>query len=288
MLAGIASCSPALAQNSISSFVDVGVANSSGILNLGSQSNNDNSLSSTAATQSFTGMDRSSSMRTMTFGGSVDAQADYGVLRARASADLTNSYYNSSNPAYVTPSGQLADSNGSPTYLAAAGFASFTDTLSFTGVHPGDKVRYIFHVDGIATGDNTLANLSINVNSASAGFFSNFATGPFAADWVSSDLDVYGASSQQTLAATFSAQINYLTPNIADGTNLSGNSDFFSTARLSGIQVVDSGGNPTGGWSALASSGTQYNYLVQVPEPGALALTLLGTAGFAMRPRRRK
>jgi hypothetical protein len=279
------------AQSSLSSLADVGVTATTGsVAALDAHSANDNSTVSASATHSFTGLDRAGQTRTMTYTGNTVATADYGSLHSYTSGSLTNSYYNATNPSYSDTNGNVINPSGSPAGLVALGFATFNDTLQYGGaLQSGYKAKYIFHVDGTNSGTAALADLDVTVGSNPSETFFAGDVGPFAADWVTQEYAINGVTPQQ-IHIQFSDQVNLFTPDLTDGQNYAGISDFSSTLKLTGIQVVDSTGNPVSGWTVSSASGTRYPLAVSTPEPSVTALLLglgLPASLLALRHRRR-
>lgn len=291
MLASL--CPGAGAQSSRDTYSIVGVANDGDILPLDYQQTFDNTPITAAATQSFTGLDGMGNSQTMTFSGNVASRSDYGGLHLFASGSLNNSYYNASNPAYADMYGNyVKDPNGSPTTLISLGLAYFTDTLQYGGdLKSGYKARYIFHIDGTNSGTGVGASLGVTVDNNPSQAFTAFNDGSISTDWVTADFDVNGIV-PQSINVGFAAEVAFDTFNLTDGQDYTGQSDFSSTAKLEGIELVDANGNLASGWTVTSASGTKYNTIqgTSVPEPGSVALFLsLGAsgAGFLLRSRKR-
>ena len=266
----------------------VGVNNGPGtIYNLDGQFSGTGAPVNANAAQSFTGLDRNGNEQTMDFEGSAFAQSNFGQLRANASTAIANTYYNFENPIFSDVDGNLVDPNGSPTFLGAAGFASFTDTLQFGGaLQSGYTARYLFRVDGTLAGDDSLVNLNVKVDNNPGQYFETRDTGLISTIWATNNFAVNGTT-PQSIEVVFSAQINHNTPAYEDGSNVSGAATFASTLTLDSIEVYNGSGQLAGGWTVTSSSGTVYN-TVQAPEPASLALVLLGGVGLAGLRRRKK
>jgi hypothetical protein len=267
------------------------LANNSGTPSyvLASQSVSDNSTASASITQSFSGLDGAGNPQTMTFNGSAVSRSDYGSLHVLTTGSLTNSYYNASNSAYVDGSGGLNDPNGSPTSLSSLGFAIFSDTLQYGGaLQSGYTARYIFHVDGTNSGTGAAADLAVNVDSNPGNAFFDFNNGPFTADWATSNFAINGVT-PQNIYVQFSDQVVFNTFDLTDGQSYTGQSDFASTLTLAAIEVFDQNGNMASGWTVSSASGTVYNAIGAVPEPGAMTLFAgLGVTGGGLLLRRRR
>ena len=138
-------------------------------------------------------------------------------------------------------------------------------------------------MDGTNSGTGTLADLGVTVDANPGNSFFAGDTGPFAADWVTSDFDINGVT-PQNMHVQFSNQVVFNTNELPEGVNYSGTSDFSGTLKLSTIEVVDSLGNPVSVWTVSSGSGTVYNQAL-VPEPTTLALLAFG--GTLILARRR-
>jgi hypothetical protein len=283
-------CPTIWAQSSLSALADVGVADMGSVAALDAHSVNDNSTVSAAATHDFTGLDRAGNTQTMTFTGNTVATADYGSLHCYTSGSLTNSYYSAANPSYSDINGNVINPAGSPGALVSLGFATFNDTLQYGGaLQSGYKAKYIFHVDGTNSGTGALADLGVTVDANPSEAFFAGDIGPFAADWVTQEYAINGVTPQQ-INVQFSDQVVFDTVALTDGQNYTGVSDFSSTLKLTGIEVVDADGNPVSGWTVTSASGTRYPLAAATPEPGVTALLLslgLPASFLALRRRRR-
>ncbi len=281
---------PAQAQFSLRSDAIVGVDQGSGIATFDYNSVSDNSTVSASATRSFTGLDRAGNTQTETYTGNTVVRSDYGSLHSFTTGTLVNSYYNAANPPYADLNGSVVNPTGTPNGFDALGIATFNDTLQYGGaLQAGYKARYIFHVDGTNSGEGALADLGVTVDSNPGDLFFASATGPFAADWVTKDYDINGITPQH-INVQFSDQVTLQPSNFIDGQTYSGTSDFSSTLKLTGIQVVDANGNPVSGWTVTSASGTQYPLALSTPEPGAIALLMgacIPASLVALRRRKR-
>jgi hypothetical protein len=244
----------------------------------------DNSVSSSAINQSFTGLNQNNVSQTMNFTGTNWAQSDFGRLHCYASGTFTNTYYNASNPLYYNSDTGFTDPNGSPDGVASLGFAGFNDTLHYGGtLQAGYKARYYFHVDGTNTGDGALTDMSFGIKGYNDESFFAFDPGSTDTTWVTQSYDVNGTTPQD-MHVQFSNQFTAESWNVADGTNFSGTSDFSSTLTLTGIEMLDANGNQVSGWTVTSDSGTQYG---TVPEPTSIAVIAIGALGFIARRRKR-
>lgn len=271
------------------SYSIVGVANrdyGGYIGNLDSDYDTDGSLSVASFSTSFTGMDGNGDQQTMGFTGLTKTQSSFGMLHSYAAGSVTNSYYNASNPYYYNSNTNDFNTSGTPDTLVSLGFAGFNDTLHFGGqLQAGYRARYIFHVDGWNNGFGTVADLSVNIAGNDESFFA-FDPGFVDTIWTTQSYEINGIT-PQTINVQFSNQFVLDTYNVADGTNASGVSDFSSTLRLQGIEVLDAAGNPVSGWTLESDSGTQYNGIGAVPEPCSVIALTTGAIGMLLRRRKR-
>lgn len=287
ILGGLLAASCMASAQSLYSLGVVGVTNSSVSMYIGARawsSANDSAMVQASWTESYTGMDRTGATQTMGFSGSVRAQSDYGRLHCYTATSVTNTYYNASNPVFYNDTTGDFDPNGSPDGLTSLGFAVFNDTLQFGGsLQAGYKARYYFHVDGTNTGYGALADLAVDVDGHPGDAFFVWQDGTSSETFVTKDYDINGVT-PQSLHVQFSTQVVVNTYDVDDGLNLSGVSDFSSTASLVGVEVVDANGHSVSGWTMTSGSGTVYQ---AVPEPGSVAAIVVGVAGLALRRRRR-
>lgn len=280
--AALACATGAFAQSSLGSTSIVGVNNDGTyIYSLDQQSVSDTSAVTAHSDSFFTGKDGNGNIQTMEFNGTTTTQSTYGQLHSYATGTVTNSYYNTSNSPYVLDKyATQADTSGSPTTLCSLGFSTFNDTLTFGGsLQPGYEARYIFHVDGTNTGYGVVSDLAFNIGNQSEGFFA-FDQGYNDDIWATKG---YSIDTPQSLNIQFSNQFVLNTWEVADGSTITGTSNFSETLTLAGIMVVDSSGaivDPSL-WTVSSDSGTSYTKLstMPVPEPSSL-FTLGGAIGL--------
>ena len=252
---------------------------------LNTDGHSDGTLSSASTNTSFTGLDGMGHQQTMNFQSSNRAQAEFGKLHCFASGAVTNTYYNPSNPFYYNSITNTYNTSGSPDGLYSLGFAGFNDTLHFGGtLQAGYKARYYFHVDGTNTGPGAVADMSFGIQGNADESFFAFDPGSYNTTWVTQSYSVNGATPQD-MHVQFSNQfVVDIWNGVADGSNISGTSDFFSTVTLAGIEMLDANGNQVSGWTVTSDSGTHY---ATVPEPASLAVIAIGAIGFIARRRKR-
>ncbi len=244
----------------------------------------DNTVSATSTNTSFTGLDGSGNTQTMNFTGSNWAQCDFGRMHCYASGTVTNTYNNPSNPLYYDSATNTFNTNGSPDTLISLGFAGFDDTLHFGGnLQAGYQARYYWHVDGNNSDGHAVGDMAFGIQGYADESFFAFAPGSYNTTWVTQSYAVDGIN-PQNMHVFFSNQFVVDTFNEADGSTISGTSDFSSTVTLAGIEMLDANGNQVSDWTVTADSGTHYN---TVPEPASMAVMVCGLAGCLMRRKRR-
>ena len=224
------------------------------------------------------------------FDGTASSHANYGSLGASA-------HGHQDVPGY------------SPTALeASSAAATFSDTLSaavpksYTDISPDGFVSYVFELHGSESTPGT--PVAFFPGEAVTGFMIQNDAGPVYIDF-SSEVHVGSTATAAGLAGVtpgwttgvgaLSGGVTYESERFAiDLTkswdfkaglivNAYGNADdlFSSTAKLVGIDLFDSAGNPISGFSITAASGTDYlGTAAAVPEPGGLALMLAGLLGL--------
>ena len=226
------------------------------------------------------------------FDGTAASRASYGSLSATAHGKYSGS------PISYTPGTTIA---------ASVGAATFSDTLTasvshvYTDMSSSGFVRYRFAIDGSMTtppphlafyGGEALTAFDIQqgggpiysllfaeTRTDSVGSFS--ATPGGSAGWTIGPGSIVGAST----VGSQMFSINLLSPwSFTAGliVNAYGNADdnFYSTARLVGIDLFDSNGNAITDYLLSSGSGTDYFApTAAVPEPGTLPLMLAGMIG---------
>lgn len=253
----------------------------SGVFGLDFQSGNGSSLTA-SCNANFTGMDGGGATQTTNFQGVCTTQAGFGVLRSYSFGNVTNTYYNASNP--PAWDGNNFDPDGSPDSYVSLGFAGFTDTLQFGGaLQSGYKARYLFHVSGSNNGYGSVADMSFGIDGYSDESFFAFDPGPVNTIWATQSYDINGITPQD-VHVTFSNQFVLNTFDVADGTSTWGESAFQSTVELVGIEITDASGNIVHGVTVTSASGTNY----PVPEPSGLVALAAGMALLAKKRRSRQ
>ncbi|MFM9873316.1 MAG: PEP-CTERM sorting domain-containing protein [Fimbriimonadaceae bacterium] len=264
----------------------VGAGNSaisgSGIGALAFDSHNNSATSTAILNRSWTGLDGNNQSQTMNFQGTTVASSNYGRLHCYTDGTVTNTYHNANNPIFWD--GNNYNENGSPDFLVSLGFAGFNDTLHYGGsLQAGYKARYYFHLDGFQSGYGTLADLAFNVDGNPGEGFFETGQGNISTNWVTQSYEINGIT-PQNIGTQFSTQFVVNTWEVADGSTLSGISDFSSTLVLTGIEVLDANDNPVTGWTVTSDSGTIYE---AVPEPASL-VALSALAAFVAKRKSKK
>lgn len=200
---------------------------------------------------------------------------------------------------------------GGNSMFQSIGAATFQDTLTATSPLVANLsagfVRYHFSVDGSLQslgvpepgyfGDTYMVLdmqhqnglvyqvLNATVRRGGIGTISNR---PLPAGWVTSTGSLSGAST----FFSFDFPINWgqawdLKVGLLAWAYGSADSNFLSTARLSGVSLFDANRQPVNTFSLSAASGTDY-LATPVPEPKTWALWLMGLAGLAWLGRRQR
>ena len=248
-----------------------------------SQSSTTGALSQAVTNSSFTGLDRANATQTMNFQAVNRASAEYGRLHIYSSASLTNSYYNANNPTYYDFATQQLNPGGSPSTLCSLGFAGFDDTLHFGGnLQSGYTARYIFRAEGTNSGSGPLADLAVGIaGNPDESFFATW-NGYSSEIWATQSYAISGTAAQ-SVHVQFSNQVVFDTDLYADGSNLTGLSDFSATLTLTEVQIFNASGQQVFDVSATSDSGTIY----QTPEPVSMITLGLGLAGMLRRRKAR-
>jgi len=262
------------------SIVGVTNTNSPGIGVLDFENRNDSQMTTAEWAQSFDGLNSLNQQQTMSFTGRTVTQANFGRLRSFTKTTSTNVFYNAANPAYYLPDGSY-NPNGTPETFVSLGFAGFNDTLQFggTALQSGYRARYIFRVDGTNSGQGAFASLGFTIQGNETESFFATAPGYQVNTWATKSYEINGII-PQTVNVQFSNQVVHNTFDYAGGSNLSGISDFSSTAVLVGIEVLDENGASASGWTMTSGSGTEY---AAVPEPFSVIGLMVGGLLLARR-----
>ena len=223
----------------------------------------------------------------VTFNGSANATASYKSLGAAAHANI---------------SGGIADSPSA--LFESAGAALFSDQLTatspFVAAQTAGSVRYRFHVDGSVTSlgasgaflfGATYVQLDIQQNGGSVfevmnaqvarGGMGTISGQAPPAGWATSTGSLSGGSDFfLELPMTWAQQWD-LKAGLMAWAYGTADSDFLTTAKITGLELFDANHNAVAVFSVSSASGT--DYVSAVPEPGSVALMLAGLAGLALR-----
>lgn len=253
----------------------------SGNIALASNYNGTGGAISINHTQSFTGVDDFDQPQTMSLGASAFASAQYGILKASASATIDNTFYSSTNNPYWNPNTSTVDENGVPDFFLVAGSASYSDTFTYTGLGAGFTVNFYYQVDGWLLGDDPYTNLIVTNNGNQEIFNATPGQNGFVNQTFITEkyTPVDGKINQ---SVSFTSGVSSRVNEYSDGTNLSSTADFSSTVSLVGMVAYDQNGNIATGWSVESGSGTLY----PVPEPATMSI--LGIAALAAAAKKRK
>ncbi len=285
-LLAIALASVAGAQTRFS-FASIGAANldsQPGYIALNSGYSGSGALVTADTTREWTGLDQDNETRTMKLVGSSSAQSDFGRLKSKATATVTNTYYNPDNPYYWD--GTAENPEGSPDSLLVAGSTGFTDLLSFgQGASAGYKARYVFFVHGQKSGDNVYGLLTAKIGNNATEELVLRDNGQIAQYW-STQAYTIDSLLQQNANIGFTTRFDLSTFDYADGSNIAGSGDFSSTITLSAVNVYDQNDNLVNNVQVTGASGTVYP-IQAVPEPATFAALGLGLAAMLRRRRQR-
>jgi hypothetical protein len=200
------------------------------------------------------------------------AQADYGVLRARA--DATG----------CIPT--LIPVNGTPTNCIASGYAygtaEFFDaiTISSPGINGSGTLAFLIHVDGtmlgtighpgVVAGAGWTVSLNDDYNHSVSQW--DYSTGGRSGgDFVLELPFIFGQSVNFSLTLTAVANASY--------TNTVSEADYFNTVTVTGLLAKDSSGNTLGTFTAVADSEHDYT----IPEPATIFILSLGALSLLRR-----
>jgi hypothetical protein len=177
--------------------------------------------------------------------------------------------------------------------------ATFDDVLTFTGGTGSAVFVPTFRLHGHGTDSTQPPGFSGPVGSSGVQLFINPFEGRTGATLFSLDATnrmVHEDFTGDPIAFTFGDPVSFgaqLSTSVAvtcaalgvglqclDWHNGVATSDFYSTAVLSGIRVIDSNGHPNTDFSILSASGTRYSATGVLPVPEPASVILLGS-GFA-------
>ena len=224
------------------------------------------------------------------YDGTATAVADFGRLGAVARSNI-----------YFSPPGSAL------TLYESVGASRFSDTLlatsSLVASGSAGTIRYAFNVDGqlaapgaiapynfgetyvaLLVQQNTGPVYSVMNAQARRGEVGRIQNGLPLAGWtvgigsVSGGSTFYSFDLPMTWGQSFDLKVGLLA--FAYGT---ADADFLSTARLSGVTLMDSNGAVVNSFSLTSASGTNYVSAVAEPGPAGLLLAGLGVLGWCLR-----
>lgn len=233
--------------------------------------------------KNFTGEDSWGDQQTMNVSASSFATAEYGILKTRAAATITNPFFSSSNPWYWNPNtSQVNEETGVPDYFLFAGTASYNDTFSYTGLGAGFTVNFFYHVDGRLIGDAAYTTLWVTNNGVTEYFDVEADENGFVSQTFVTQKYTPNANSQIVHTTSLTSGVVARLYDMNEGGVFSAESDFDSTVTMTGMAVYDASGNIVSGWTVDSLSGTTY----PVPEPATMSI--LGVAALAAIRNKRK
>lgn len=225
------------------------------------------------------------------FDGSASAIADYGTLKAFASATLTD-YSTSSYWTCHDNGTEIPDCYGGD---PASAYAGFRDTLTIDNLPADGLLHSIFSIDRTVTSSSSLS-VSNRVGVQGGTGISTVTDSAYFMDTGSDTVDlILPITSGVPLAYAASLSVlvyvnDVCTSTICNPLTSSGSAlaDFLNTVTLSEFLVTDLDNNPITGISIQSESGTNYaiSALNTVPIPPALwffGSGLLGLIGIARR-----
>lgn len=229
--------------------------------------------------------------------GSAGARAAYGELGVRSDG----SYSGTVDSFVVDGSGAGALQTEVFTFGGASGAGTFRPTFTldgslFTQGRTDNQIVFSYGVGGLtyttfriqdSRGDLTfltptgyvasLPGMTVSGNNAIGQLVSGSTTFQF-------DMPiVFGAP----LEASFSLWAGTLpSSSVGQAFPSNGSSSFYSSVRLTGIELFDGSGQPVPGFTVVSGSGTVYSAAGVVPEPGTAVLMSLGVAALCLKVRR--
>lgn len=235
---------------------------------------------------SLNGLDSSGHAQTGQFTGSAWAKSDYGVLKAFATATLTNPMVNDANPKYavVSKNYSFVNPNGVPTILGAVSASYFSDSISGLGNVSSIEIKL-----GIT---GSIDHPTDGIPNYGSGIFLAQTPGdpsPNSPDTLSLiDFTDAGSIDTEILSyriavvdgvARFGFQLatGVFFAGLEGGT-FSGTVDASHTVKIDTVYGYDAYGNQVSLAGATSGSGTAYLYATAaaVPEPDGWLLVLIG------------
>ena len=233
------------------------------------------------------------------FVGSAEARAAYGDIGVRSAG----SYSGSSDSSVVAGSAAGALQTEVFTFGGASGSGTFRPTFTLDGslFTQGRTENEIVFSYSVGNGP-MLTTFRLQ---DSRGSFSIYAPGGYVASYpgitvtgnnTEGRLASGSASFQLNVPITFGApvELNFALwagtlplSSVGQAFASNGTANFYSSVRMTGIEVLNSGGNAVPDFSVTSGSGTIYGAAGVVPEPGTWMLLMSGLGAVALRTRYR-
>jgi hypothetical protein len=292
---GCATFAPDAGAAIFSSTFAVSLPTDGSICGVGSDSRTATATGGAAQTAATLGVGFGTSTDPRTFNGSAQARAGFGTLGVSAAATYTGA----SDGLTVAGSQAGARQIEGLTFGGAIGQGTFHPTFTLDGslFNLGRTESELEFGYAIGSGPTTLSFRITNTNSAGISLYANgayqaslpgmtitgdAANGYSVAGTTTFSMNipiVFGAAQDLSLtlwaASIPRSNLGLLTPS-------AGNASFFSSARLTGIEVFDSSGTALSAFTVSSASGTLYGPggVIAVPEPESAALLVLGIAAL--------
>jgi len=230
----------------------------------------------------FSGIGRDGEAATMIFTGSSSARSSFGRMHTYATGSIEGSYFSSENEEYYnSPTGWVNEA-GTPDQLIAYGQAVYSDTFTYTNTNAAVTVNFLYQISGALLGDAGYQSVYVEFNGQSDYIILTADDGnSINQTWATQPFNILSNEPNSHRATTLS-QFDFRPEYHEDGGSYSGTVDFANTVTLVGMELRDIDGNLIDGWSLDAASGTNY----PIPEPSAIALSVVGAIALAVRRRR--
>ncbi len=251
-------------------------------------------VASLTGSQSFYGLTASGNMGAMTFDYSSSAKATATTLKARASASLTNGFYNAQNPAYFLGFDEywspIINYGGVPTVMESSGTAFYQKTVSVSGDANLAYITFDVAVDGSIT-----SSQSSNVTTwAYLDFYTNGVGYALAdqtnATFNSGRFNVSNGTANLTAMLLTSVRFNLEGADTFSDALIEGNVDFFNTATIGKFYGFDASGKAVDLASVSLGNGQTFETVrvSAVPEPQTWLMLALGLGVFGVLSRQRR
>lgn len=253
--------------------------------------------SSHSGSKVIDGVDNSSNPASMTLSYNSAAEVSSSTVKTRASAILTDGFYNpaENNPFFI--GANFTDYSGVPEFFWVFSEAGYANTFILDGSSSLDQVQFTFNLDGAFTGDKGFLWFYQTTPSFANLFDGNRFSLGSAVDEViiSNPVDVIRGIAELSFSLVADISLYFYDGFFDDpGTELIGGGvNFFNTLTFGKISGFDALGNPVDLISAVDSTGFQFETVrVQDPNPNAIpeasTLALFALGGlFAFFRRRR-